>query len=285
MFLSGTASLVLAAVCSASMAAALRLFSGSCRTRYGMILGNYLACTAIGFLMIPDRSLLFSSHHVTWICGITGGFLFVLSLVCIRTGIQKSGAILTSAFSKLGLLVPIVLSILVFHERLSLLQVLGTAAVLAAICIMSNTKNGARNFSLPFLLIVMFTNGLSDSMAKIYSTAGLLTEEQVYMFLVFLTSLILTAFLLYRETKKAGTSASAKELAAGIIAGIPNYFSAVFLLRSLSTIPAVIVYPVFSTGTVLIVTAVSIPLFKERLNRNQCAGLLLILTALVLLNI
>ena len=54
---------------------------------------------------------------------------------------------------------------------------------------------------------------------------------------------------------------------------------------SLRTIPAFIVYPVFSTGAILFVTLISIPLFKEYLNRNQIISLGLILGALVLLNI
>ena len=285
MFLSGFAALVTAALCSASMAIVMRFFNASGHSRYGMILGNYLTCTLIGFLMITEKQLLFSLHSSTFICGIIGGFLFVLSLVCIQTGIQKSGAILTSAFSKLGLLVPLALSILVFRERPTILQALGLLAVFAAIRIISDTKIDTQNIDLPFLLIVLLTNGLSESMAKIYSTVGIHTEESVYMFLVFLTAAILTGFLLCNETRKTKSQVSPKELAAGILVGIPNYFSAVFLLRSLSSIPAVIAYPVFSTGTILIVTAISIPLFKERLNKNQSAGLMLILAALVLLNL
>ncbi|MCR4950733.1 MAG: EamA family transporter [Solobacterium sp.] len=285
MFLSDGFYLMLAMACSASMAIVMCLFRTSEHNRYGMILGNYLTCAAVGFLLIADKSVLLYAHTATYLCGIIGGALFVLSLVCIQSGISLSGAILTSAFSKLGLLVPLLLSIVVFHEQPTVLQAAGLAAVLLSFLIMNGSPKQKGNTHLFFLLIVLITNGMSDSMAKIYSTIGVQAEETAYMFLVFLFSAVLTTFLLTAETVKTGKKAAWKDLAAGILIGIPNYFSAVFLLRALRTIPAVIAYPVFSTGTILIVTAVSYVLFHERLSRRQIAGLCLILVSLVLLNL
>ena len=67
--------------------------------------------------------------------------------------------------------------------------------------------------------------------------------------------------------------------------GIPNYFSSFFLLKALLTLPADVVYPVFSVGSILIVMTAGILFFRERLGRRQVYGLVLILGALVLLNL
>ena len=67
--------------------------------------------------------------------------------------------------------------------------------------------------------------------------------------------------------------------------GIPNYFSSFLLLRSLQNLQAVLVYPTYSTATILLVIALSALLFRERLTRRQLPGILLILMALVLLNL
>lgn len=276
--------LVLAMICSASMAVGLRFFRLA-KNRYGMILGNYLTCMVIGFLMIGNRSMLLQCHVSTWILGMSGGVLFVLSLVCMQSSIASSGAIMTSAFSKLGLLVPLLLSTAVFHERPDLMQYLGLAAVIGSILIMNGTDDKERNINLPFLIIVLITNGMSDAMAKIYSTIGIPSEETVYMFLLFLCAAVLTAVLMIIETKRTGRKPELKDLAAGICIGIPNYFSSIFLLRSLRTIPAVIAYPVFSSGTIMIVTAAGCYLFHEHLSQRQIIGLGLILVSLVLLNL
>ncbi len=279
--------LLLATMGSASISIVLRLFRASDNNRYAMILGNYLTCTLVGFLLIPDKSLLLNAHPVTYICGFAGGFLFVLSLVCMQTSVTQSGAILSSAFSKLGLLVPLLMSVLFYREQPSLLQAAGLLLVLASIWLMSRTGHNERqeDIHLLFLLVVLITNGLSDCMAKIYSVNGIREEESVYMFLVFFFAAVFTFFLLLWEKKRTGKSAALKDLAAGILVGLPNYFSSILILMSLRTIPAFIVYPVFSTGAILFVTLISIPLFKEYLNRNQIISLGLILGALVLLNI
>ncbi|HAE16628.1 MAG TPA: hypothetical protein DCG51_08775 [Erysipelotrichaceae bacterium] len=285
MHLSGGVFLLLAMVCSASMAIALRFFKTSQNNRYGMILGNYLTCTLIGFLMIADKPLLFQIHPATYVCGLIGGFLFVLSLVCMQSSISSNGTILSSAFSKLGLLVPLLLSVLFFHEIPSFLQAIGLLFVIASILIMNGTEKQNTSFSLLFLLVVLITNGMSDSMAKIYSSIGYQNEETLYMFILFLFAAFLTYILMVLETHRTGKKADLRDLAAGICIGIPNYFSSVLLLRSLRTIPAVIAYPVFSAGTIVIVSAVSMLLFKEHLSSRQTIGLVLILISLVLLNI
>ena len=75
------------------------------------------------------------------------------------------------------------------------------------------------------------------------------------------------------------------EVLFGILVGIPNYFSAKFLLGALETLPAVIVYPVYSVGSILVVTLAGVLLFRERLEKRQWIGLAAILAALVLLNL
>ena len=71
----------------------------------------------------------------------------------------------------------------------------------------------------------------------------------------------------------------------GLILGIPNYLSSRFLLISLSSVPAVIAYPTFSVGTIVIVSLVSLSVFREKLTGKQWTAIAIILLSLVLLNV
>lgn len=71
----------------------------------------------------------------------------------------------------------------------------------------------------------------------------------------------------------------------GVLVGIPNFFSAKFLLMALNHLSAVIVYPTYSVATILVVTLAGVCLFKEQLRRLQWTALTVILAALVMLNI
>ena len=58
----------------------------------------------------------------------------------------------------------------------------------------------------------------------------------------------------------------------------------VLLLLSLSHVPAVIAYPVFSVGTILLVGIAGAAIFHERLTRKQGAAVVIIVVAMVLMN-
>ena len=73
------------------------------------------------------------------------------------------------------------------------------------------------------------------------------------------------------------------EVISGILVGIPNYFSSRFLLLSLGSLPAVIVYPAVSVGTIAAVSLAGFFLFGESLSRRKLLAMAVIALALILL--
>ena len=286
--------LVLAAFSSAVLTLVLKLFRDPKGNRYGLILGNYLTCMMIAFLQLPEKGQLLRVSTSTWLMSLIGGFLFVAGLVLMQSSVARNGATLTSAFSKLGLIVPLLLSFVFFQEVPTWLQLLGLCLALGAILLIYG-KNGEEaespsaadqsNRQLGLLLITLLAVGGSESMAKIFARLGNQNENSAYFFYLFLTAACLTFLLSRLEKKKSGKPLRPGELAAGILAGIPNYFSSYFLLKALLSLPATLAYPVFSVGSLLLVMAAGVLLFREKLGRRQLWGLLLILGALVLLNL
>ena len=285
--------LILAIASSAAMALALKIFQSDEGNRYGIILGNYLTCIVTAFIMIPDKSLLTQTDGKTALLGVIGGILFVVALVTMQSSIYYNGAILSSAFSKLGLLVPLALSILFWGERPGVLQIIGLLLVLAAVWIISGKEENARTGKggidekkqLFLLIAVLLCFGMADAMAKVFERLGNREMDSAYFFILFCTAAILAVGLLLREKKRTGSKVLLRQLLAGIIVGIPNYFSSALLLKALVGLPAILVYPCFSTGTILIVTLISAVFLKERLDGRKITGLVIILAALILLNI
>lgn len=283
--------LILAILSSAAMAIVMKIFPIRQGNRYGIILGNYLTCIVTAFLMIPDRSVIAQTDTRTLVCGIIGGFLFVIALVTMQSSISYCGAILTSAFSKLGLIVPLVLSIAFWGERPGVWQAAGLLLVFAAVWLISDRQKTGQEGEdgvrprMFWLIAVLFFFGTADAMAKVFEQVGKREMDGVYFLILFITAAVLAVFLLLREMKKTGAKPVPKEVAAGIAVGIPNYFSSALLLKALTGLPAIVVYPCFSVGTILIVTLVSAVFFKEWLDSRKIAGLVLVLAALILLNL
>ena len=88
-----------------------------------------------------------------------------------------------------------------------------------------------------------------------------------------------------RERFSVNRKMSAADFISGIFVVIPNYFSTSLLLAAVTRLPAYLVYPCFSVGTILIVSFVSVLLLKDKMTRRQVYGCGLILAALVLLNL
>ncbi len=153
--------LVLAVAASAAMALVLKCFRNQNGNRYGILLGNYLTCVLISFLMLPDKGLIASGSPVTLACGIGGGVFFVLALVCMQSSIRNNGAGLTSAFARLGLIVALGVSILLFGERPSAPRLIGIGLAIGAIVLLRSDggtqKRGRSGFGL--LLLPLAASG------------------------------------------------------------------------------------------------------------------------------
>lgn len=278
--------LLFAVLSSASMALALRRFRDPAGNRYGLILGNYLSCILLAVLLTPKAVSVLHSSLPTVGMGMISGVFYVAALVLMQTSVHRSGAGLTAAFAKLGLLVSLGVSILFFGERPGVLQLAGAGLVLAALVLIHGAgAQGQARKGFWLLLLTLLCNGCADAMAKVFEQLGSSAENTGYFFWLFLTSFLLTAGLALAERRRSGKRLLWKELAAGLAVGIPNYFSSYLLLLALGLLPAFLVFPVFSTGTILLVLLVGALVFRERLTRRQGVGVGLILAALVLLNL
>ena len=276
-------SLILAVICSASMAVVLKIFQGHKGNRYAIILGNYLTCAALSALYLPE-GMHKGPTGITFICGIIAGFLFAAGLVGMQSSIKANGAILTSAFSKLGLVVPLIISCIFLKEALKIQQIPGILLVLAAIwliCMEKGSKSSGSNSVL--LVIVLLACGCADAMAKIFESAGQPDMDGWYFLILFITAILCTSFLALWEYRKSSRKMLMREFLAGIMVGISNYYSSYLLLQSLKTLPAFAVYPGFSIGTLMLITLVGIVFFREKPGKRKWIGLGMSAAALILL--
>ena len=278
--------LLLAILSSAAMALLLKRFGEPKGNRYGLIFGNYLACTLIALLMTPGGALL-SGSRGTPLFGLAGGLLFFAGFRCTQASIRQNGVTLSTAFSKLGLLVTLGVSILLFGEQPRALQWLGIALVPAAILLIHGGRGDrdAAPASFPLLLLTLLAVGSADSMVKVFEGFGAAGEDKRFFLCLFLTACLLTGALALAERRRTGRRFALRDLAAGALVAVPNYFCSFLLLRALMRLPAFLVYTAFSTGTILLVTLAGALLFRERTTPRQRWGLLVIGAALALLNL
>ena len=273
--------LLLAIASSTLVSVFMRLSTGRVKGRFSLLAVNYLVCSLLGAVYAKGNIFCFGTkgYGAMLLLGLIAGALYLLGFVLLQHNIRKNGIVLSSLFMKLGLLVPIVMSLVFFRELPSILQCIGFLIAIAAI-VLINLEKGARGFTAG-LLILLLAGGGCDAMSKVYEQLGAPALSNQFLFFTFFFALILCAGLVLHKKEIPGK----QELLFGILIGLPNFFSAKFLLAALTRLPAVVVYPTFSTATLLAVTLAGVLLFKEKLKIRQWLALGMILLALIALNI
>jgi len=275
--------LILAIVSSVLVSVIMRLSTGKTGSEKGMLLANYITCLLIagisaGGRLFPREAGLAPALGM----GAFNGLMYLMAFVLFQFNVKKNGVVLSSSFMKLGLLVPMIVSVVLFRETPGITEITGFILALIAIVLINYERNASlRSGSAPALILLLLAGGSGDAMSKVFEELGNRVLAPQFLFYTFLSALILCALLLIKE-KQLPTG---RDFLYGAMIGIPNYFSSFFLLRSLSSLPAVIAYPTFSIASILIVSVIGVLVFKERLRRIQWAGLFIVLISLALLNL
>lgn len=276
--------LLLAIASSAMIAIIMRLSARKVTSNNTMLAANYFVCLLLAAAYGDFQLLRVGADGLskTLVMGAVNGGLYLLGFVLLQYSTRKNGVVLSSVFMKLGLLVPIVLSLVMFGEVPSAVQTVGFFLAVGAI-ILINYEKGAVSAGKGTLILVLLllAGGGGDAMAKVFSVYGPQQLEETFLIYTFLSALVLClALVLWRRERPQPAA-----LMYGVLVGIPNFYSARFLLKAVGALPAVVVYPTFSVATILVVTLAGVLAFRERLRKNQWIALAVILAALVLLNV
>jgi len=274
--------LLLAMLSSMLVSVLMRTSEKHCRGGMGMLAANYLMCCALGLAFSGSIQLFPAAYGLpaALLMGSVNGVLYLAGFVLLQWNIKRNGVVLPATFMKLGVLVPTLLSILAFGETPGTAQIVGILAALCAIVLIQG-RGGQETGSLWGLILLLLTGGGGDAMSKIFEELGPAPLKDHFLLYTFLIALILCALLAVLRKQPF----SWREALWGLMIGVPNYFSARFLLLSLQDVPAVVAYPSYSVGTIVLVTLVGVLCFREKLSRRKLIALTVILISLALLNL
>ena len=254
--------LIFAILFSASLALALRISETFSDNRYGILVGNYVTCLVVAFVLLPDKNIFAAGSRTAVLTGIVNGFLFTGNLVLMQKCIRENGAVLS----------------------------VGIVLVIVAIWVINSEGDRGcgrrrRMGSAGLLLVLFVVSGMADGMSKVTERIGERRFDALFLFYTFLTALVLTVVLAFLEQQRTRRKIGKMDFLSGVAVGFPNYFSTSLLLASVSRLPAFIVYPSFSVGTILVVSFVSVLVLGDPISRRQIGGCGIILVALALLNL
>jgi drug/metabolite transporter (DMT)-like permease len=211
--------------------------------------------------------------------GMLAGFLYLLGFLFYQRSVRESGMALSGSFGKLGILVPVAASILIWKEVPGPIQSAGVLLALASMVLARWVPRGAPNRVHSSLFMLFMVGGLAEFCSKIYSRYAQPDMQGAFLAAVFGTALVLSL------PRSLRTRPRAEELLAGLVLGIPNVFASQFLIRALQVVPAPIAFSAYGAGSMLIINAVGVLVFREPLGGRQKLAVMLTALGLVMVNL
>jgi drug/metabolite transporter (DMT)-like permease len=259
--------LLLTILCSTGIALILKYSDTKSGEPIVLLAGNYLIASLIALtFLIFNESKLFSLQTLIFGAGL--GLLFVLSFFAFARAISFAGTGLATTSSRLSVMIPILLSIIIYDEVPNAFHFIGfflalITFVLFYFSVKKNHKAGEGALKYLFLLAVFIGIGINDFAMKVFKSWRPAQEEPFFVLFIFSSAFIYsTAYIIIGKIKV--TRHTAKW---GLVLGVPNVLSTFFLLGALSLLPAILVYPIMNVGIIVFTTLLAFVIWKEKLNR------------------
>ena len=299
---------MLAILCSASIALIFKYTENSNANRYVITSANYFIAFVISLFMIVYKQLLSDStrempfakdfsqiftnpEHILspyssmiWglmVGGIFGSFFF-LSFTYYQKSIKENGVGISGTVAKLGILIPMIFSIVIWKEFPSTIQWIGIILSLVSIVLINLSPKSLEKLDVKPTIIFLFVfGGMAEFSSKIYQKYALNEYKDVFLFAIFFTAFLVSMFYTFKEKKEI----TKKDILTGFAVGIPNLFSSYFLILSLATLKTSVVFPIYSAASIVLINIGGYLLFKEHITRKNQVAILLTVVALILINL
>jgi drug/metabolite transporter (DMT)-like permease len=280
--------LTLKVVCSVALAIIVKYSDRRGVNWLGLVRVNYAVAAILAFLLLIARPEVSISKNTLWIA-LLGGVSYVAALVIWFRAIQDRGIALTVGFTRISVIIPILFSMLVWQEiprwHQSLGILLGVAALLVTGRRPASVDRSLSADSRPgrqlLLLLLFMVSGAAALSSKLFQKLCPMQENLHFQVLLFAAAFVAASVLYYIRRERTDRAS----LEWGALLGTVNLGSSVFMVLALGLIAGPLAFPASAAAEVAIIAVLGRVIWKEPLDRWSIAGLILTVTALLLVQI
>lgn len=305
--------LLISIILNAYLGVAFSIFHRYQVDLFQTIVFNYWTCVITGCYVLGSFPITIQAVQEPWfLWALVMGTLFIMVFNLIALSSIKAGVTITQTANKLSFCIPVLISFLVYHEKITLIKILGIFTALAAVVLTSRKSASAgfsirkqvpqnsematpalvnpsvsnpREYWLPILLF--FGSGFIDSLTKFAQHRYLkdTPTQNAYLISGFMVAALLGSFVLLFQYATGKRQFKWRHVVAGIVLGFPNYFSIFYLVKALSHpgLNSSATIPINNIGILFLVSMFGIFVLKEKLSRMNYLGLALTLIAILLI--
>jgi len=222
--------------------------------------------------------------YYVFICAI----LFISLFILMGISSQRNGVALTSTAVKMSMAMSMLLMIFLYGEEITILKIAGIALAFLGVILVSLSKetNAAEKGAHWMLLVLFIGSGMLDFILNFVQKyeLGVLTPSLFSAFGFGIAGCIGLSILIVQIINKK-TVFKVRNIFAGVVLGIPNYFSIYLLMQSYSATG-------WTDSTVLAINNVAVVIlsvlvgyfsFKENITLRKLTGLVIAISAIILI--
>jgi drug/metabolite transporter (DMT)-like permease len=276
--------LVFAIISSTLIIISFKLFPKYGISAFQAITINYFVASGFGFLSEPGTFHFHELHLRPWFpVSVLVGVTLIIGFNLFAMSARKTGVVITAISSRMSVVIPVVLGFLIFSENATTLKVTGILMALAAFYMSflkkQRMKPDLKFIFLPFMLFLAL--GINDSMMKFAQFYFIGDDFILFLSTSFFVSLVLGLLVLL--VKPGHEKWAGKNIAAGVIIGLLNWFSTYYFLKGLALFEVSLVVPVINVGIVALSSLAGYLLFAEKLLTINWIGILTAMISIVLM--
>lgn len=256
------------------------------------LITNYIVSFLISCSLIKEDLVFTDFHNQIWFShALIIGILFISIFNLYAYSTQKIGIALTSVNNKMSFIIPVIASFFIYTDEIfTLNKLVGISLALVGI-FLASTKNTGLIFDKKYiwLLIILFLGqGIADIIlndSKLYiGNNDLLT----FFLVLFLSASIFGIIIVSIKSIFGTVKIKFKNIIAGIIFGVPNFYSILYFLKALQS-PDLIsktsfVFPLTSVAIVVSTTLVGIFFYNEKLFLRNYIGILIAIISIFIIS-
>ena len=251
---------------------------------------NYIVAFSMEYFFAERQIPISEIYLEPWFSGaLFLGALFVSIFFVMAMTAQKNGVSVTSIAGKMSVVVPVVFGIILYNESITFLKIVGIIMALIAVYLSSvKEEKSEKKGTLLFPVLLFIGSGTIDTLLK-YIQENYVAAEDVSIFSGSLFGIagVFAFLILVIKTIKKRESFGYKNIIAGIILGVPNYYSIIFLIKALQNkdFESSTLFTINNVAIVVVSTLVGLFFFKEKFSIKNKIGVAMAILGIIIVTI
>jgi drug/metabolite transporter (DMT)-like permease len=291
--------LTLTVVCSVLLGFIFKLFGRFHVDGFQAIVFNYLTCFTCGWLHLGSFPVKAENFDSPWMpYALVLGLVFIGGFNMAALTVRHFGVTIGQIMQKMSILLTVPFAILAYHESAGWMKILGFLFALASIVLVNwpkkmttaetpeiSAQNNPRKSMLWIPIATWALAGfLEVLLVRVQKERLADMNDPTFIITIFGTAGVLGLLLAMVGWGTGRLQFSRKNVIAGIVLGIPNYGSMLFMLWALNSgLEGSFVFPVANVAIIFATTIGAVMLFEEKLSSINWMGIALAVTAIGLI--